>query len=79
MGNSLVAQWLELCASVAGGMGLIPATWCSQKKKKTNKKSVHVFVHMHYVYTYAHIFGTYMFCEYLWTYMYVHTCVLKTL
>ena len=41
-GTSQVVQWLRLCASNAGGMGLIPGqgtkilhvTLCSQKKKK---------------------------------------------
>ena len=43
--TSLVVQWLRLCASTAGGLGLIPgqgtkiphATWHNQKKK--NKKT----------------------------------------
>ena len=40
IGNSLAVQWLGLCASIAGGPGLIPgqetriplALWCGQKK-----------------------------------------------
>ena len=43
--TSLVVEWLRLCPSTAGGMGLVPgrgtkilhATWCSQKKKKKKK------------------------------------------
>ena len=39
LGTSLAVQWLRLCASTAGGMGLIPgwgtkmshATWHGQK------------------------------------------------
>ena len=46
-GTSLVAQWLRLHSSNAGGMGSISswrtkspqAVWCSQKKKKYNKDS----------------------------------------
>ena len=45
--DSLAVQWLELCASTAGGMGLIPgqgteilqATQHGQKQKKKKKKS----------------------------------------
>ena len=41
LGNSLVAQWLRLCASNAGGTGLIPGQgikiqhvlWPKKKKK----------------------------------------------
>ena len=44
-GNSLVVQGLGLCASTAGGMGLIlggaskilHAAWCGQRKKKTTQ------------------------------------------
>ena len=47
IGNSLVVQWLGLCASTAGGMGLIPglgtkilqAARCSQKKKSSHLKT----------------------------------------
>ena len=43
--TSLAVLWLRLCASTAGGTGLIPgqgtkiphATWCSQKQKKKVK------------------------------------------
>ena len=46
MGNFLVVQWLGLRASTAKGPGSIPgwgtkilqAMWCSQKKKKKEKK-----------------------------------------
>ena len=42
LGTSPVVQWLDLCASTAGGMGSIPswgtkilqAMWHSQEKKK---------------------------------------------
>ena len=42
LGTSLVVQWLSLCTSTAGGVGLIPgqgtkiphAAWPRQKKKK---------------------------------------------
>ena len=42
VGNSLVVQWLGLCAFTAEGLGSIPgrraeisqAVWCSRKKKK---------------------------------------------
>ena len=45
-GNSLAVQWLELCASTAGGLGLTPglgtkilhAQWYSQKKKERRKE-----------------------------------------
>ena len=45
VGNSLAVQWLGLCTSTAGGMGLIPgwgnkilpATWHGQKKKKCSQ------------------------------------------
>ena len=44
---SLAVQWLRLCASTAGGTGLIPgwgtktphALWHGQKQKQTNKTS----------------------------------------
>ena len=44
--TSLVVQWLRLCASMAGGTGLIPgwgtkiphAAWHSQKKKKIRER-----------------------------------------
>ena len=38
--TSLVAQWLRLGAFNEGDLGLIPchATWCSWKRKQTNKK-----------------------------------------
>ena len=47
-GPSLVVQWLRICASTAGGMGLIPdlgskiphALQCSQKKKKDMVNSI---------------------------------------
>ena len=50
-GTSLVAQWLRLCASTAGGAGLVPgqgagisrARWCSQNNK--NKKSFTSYFH----------------------------------
>ena len=46
VGSSLVVQWLGLCASTAGGSGLIPdrgteilqATQCGHKRK--NKKNI---------------------------------------
>ena len=45
VGNSLAVQWLGLCTSTAGGMGLIPgwgnkilpATWHGQEKKKCSQ------------------------------------------
>ena len=45
-GNSLAVQWLELCASTVGGLGLIPglgtkilhAQWNSQEKKERKKE-----------------------------------------
>ena len=45
-GTSLAVQWLRLCASQAGGVGLIPgqgteiphAAWCGQKRKGGKKK-----------------------------------------
>ena len=44
VGNSLAVQWLLLCASTAGGPGLVPgrgtgipqSVWCGQKKKNCN-------------------------------------------
>ena len=46
LGNSLVVQWLALCASTAGGMGLIPGQGTkiphargAARKKKKNKLS----------------------------------------
>ena len=50
-GTSLVVQWLRLCASIAGGMGLIPgwgtkilhATQCSQKQKKKNLNKIYIY------------------------------------
>ena len=44
-GTSQVVQWLRLCTSTAGGMGLIPgrgtemlhAAWRGQKKSKKSK------------------------------------------
>ena len=46
LGSSPVVQWLRLCASNAGGMGLIPgqgtkilhASRCGKEKKKKKKK-----------------------------------------
>ena len=51
-GNSLVVQWLGLCASTAGGMGSIPdrrteipqAAQHGQKKKKKKKSKDKVYI-----------------------------------
>ena len=53
VGNSLVVQWLGLCAFTAEGLGSIPgrraeisqAVWCSRKKK--NYKCMIPFLRMH--------------------------------
>ena len=45
--TSLVVQWLRLSASTAGGVGsvpgqgtrILPAAWCSQKKKERERKT----------------------------------------
>ena len=45
--NSLVVQWLGLCASTAGGTGSLPgwgtkilhAAQCGENKKQANKKA----------------------------------------
>ena len=47
-GTSLAVQWLRLCTSTAGGMGLIPgqgtkiphAAPCGQKKRNSHHKAV---------------------------------------
>ena len=36
-GNSLVAQWLGLCASAAGGMGSIPGQETKRSEAKNKK------------------------------------------
>ena len=46
-GTSPAVQWLRLCASTAGGTGLIPgqgskilhASWCSQKKRERERRA----------------------------------------
>ena len=54
LGNSLVVQWLGLCASIAGGAGLIPgrgtkipqamqAVWCDQQQNKAKQLSTVTF------------------------------------
>ena len=48
-GNSLVVQWLGLCAFTAKGVGSIPgqgtkipqAAWCGQKKDTVHKSTFH--------------------------------------
>ena len=53
VGNSLVVQWLGLCAFTAEGLGSIPgrgaeisqAVWCGQKKK--NYKCMIPFLRLH--------------------------------
>ena len=75
LGTSLVVQGLRLCASTAGGGGLIPgpatkiphAMQSGQKKKKKNEGLIYIYTHAHiYMCIYVHIYqnskGMYWTC-----------------
>ena len=69
LGIFLVVQWLRLCASTAGGVGLIPS-W--------RTKILHVMGHGYiytYIYTYVHMYMCIYIYMYVYIYIYVYTCI----
>ena len=64
LGIFLVVQWLRLCASTAGGVGLIPS-W--------GTKILHVMGHGYiYIYTYIYMCVCIHIYTYIYTYIHIH-------
>ena len=60
-GNSLVVQWLGLCASTAGGTGLIPSP--SSKKKKLTSVEPPLFCRRYKIISFPCLSNTGSFCN----------------
>ena len=77
LGIFLVVQWLRLCASTAGGVGLIPS-WGT----KILHVMRHGYIYTHtyicvyvyiYTHTYIHIYTyTYIYTQYIHTHIFVY-------